>query len=104
MKTIKSLFAASLIVAAFSAATVFAVTPHWIDAPQTVQGSDSVDYAHAQTALGNAGMSKSARPAAVATSAQADPNLIACKKMGKATCPKCGAIVPCCKTVTACCN
>jgi hypothetical protein len=104
MKTIKSLFAVSLIVAAFGAANVFAVTPHWIDASQSIQGVDSVDYSHAQTALGNAAKSKAAGSAVTTVSAATDVNLIACKKAGKASCPKCGTIVPCCMKVTACCN
>ncbi len=109
MKTMKSLFAASLIAAALGAASVYAdstlVSPHWMDAPQIVAASDSVDYAHAQTALGNAAMSKAAGPGVVSASGITGPNLIACKRVGKASCPVCGAAVPCCaKTPTPCCK
>jgi len=109
MKTLKPLFAIGLIVAAFSAANIYAAStltsPHWNNPPQAVQSVVSVDFAHGQTALGNAARSKAAGPAHVATSATADPNLIACKKVGKASCPKCGIVVPCCTTkVYACCN
>ena len=109
MKTMKSLFAASLIAAALGAASVFAdstiVSPHWKDAQQIGPATDSVDYAHAQTALGNAAKSRAAGPAVVPASGITDPNLIACKRVGKASCPSCRAKAPCCaKTPSPCCK
>jgi hypothetical protein len=109
MKTAMPLFAVGLIAAVFTAANVRATptlpSPHWNDAPQIFQSADSTDSAHRQTALGNAARSKAAGPTHVTTSAQTDPNLVACNKVGKASYPKCGIAVPCCTTkVYACCN
>ena len=76
-----------------------------MDAQQISPAGESVDYAHGQTALGNAAKSKTAGLAVVPASGKTDPNLIACKRVGKASCPVCGAKTPCCaKTPTPCCK
>jgi ABC-type nitrate/sulfonate/bicarbonate transport system substrate-binding protein len=109
MKTMNSLFAVSLIAAALGAASVHAdstlVSPHWKDAPQIAPATGSVDYAHAQTALGNAAKSKAAGPVVVPASGITDPNLIARKQVGRASCPVCGAKAPCCaRSASPCCK
>jgi len=106
MKTLKSLFAVGLITAALAGTSALAVSPRWADSATVTPGVSATDYAHSQTALGNAAKSKASGPEVTSISAKSDPNLVACHKVGKAVCPICGTAVPCStsKTKMACCN
>jgi len=109
MKTLKSLFVITLTVAALDVASVYAtdalVSPHWKDAPQTVQGTDTADYAHSETALGNAAQSKANRVSAAAAGTKATPNRLVCKQIGKASCTVCGMdVARCTQAGMSCCK
>jgi len=69
--------------------------------PVVASGVKDADYAHSAAALGNAAKSKAAGPTVIAATGKTDPNLLACARLGKATC----SMNPCDGTmVAACCK
>jgi hypothetical protein len=107
MKTIRSLFTLAVISAgAFTLTAEEPLsTPHQKSDQQIVVATGhSPNLALNETALGNAGRTKAGGTKWVRVSTVADPNLIACKRLGKASCPKMGTLAPCCQAELASCK
>jgi hypothetical protein len=101
MKMFKTILSVGLVAASLAALSAQAVvSPHFAGGAAVVATSGAADYAHGATALGAAAKSKSERGSAVLTAA--NPSLVDCAKLGKASCPKSGTVAPCCQGSMAC--
>lgn len=105
MKTIKTVLGATSAALMMIGMSVYAVealsSPRSLDVKiRTVStGSKDTDYVQQETTLGNAAKSKAAGPRVIAVTGKNDPDLLACARLGKATCAK----NPCDMTMNAAC-